>query len=166
MVRIRVLFLIAMLYSPVIWSQCAPGIPSAGNPGCIPPSQPNSPYAQGTNSPPERTESAPVWESRWGAVAMDKTSARGGTVEGRSSKSDASQIALDLCRKNGGKDCSLLLAFHDQCAALAQAPNGGAINWITATSTSEAERKALNECDGGNQCDIIYSKCSMPERRR
>lgn len=97
-----------------------------------------------------------------GAVAIDDESGRGGTVEDRESEGIARDIATDLCRKNGGNNCKVLIAYHDQCAALAQTPGGGKIFATSAVNSQKAERVALDNCNS-DRCAIIYSKCSLAQ---
>ncbi|WP_132141305.1 DUF4189 domain-containing protein [Luteibacter rhizovicinus] len=155
---------IGLLYAPIAWSQCAPGIPSAGNPGCIPPDQPNSPYNNGNSTQQQAPQPRAVWADRWGAIALDANSGRAGTITGRTSKSEANQVALDLCERDGGQDCKILLAFHNQCAAATQNLGGGTIFAASAAGKDEAERSALDDCGGRKECKVVYSQCSYPER--
>lgn len=145
-----------------VHAQCAPGVPSAGNPGCIPPNAPGSPYYQDQAPSPRSIPQTVKWSSRWGAVAIDDESGRGGTVEDRESEGIARDIATDLCRKNGGNNCKVLIAYHDQCAALAQTLGGGKIFATSAVNSQKAERMALDNCNS-DRCAIIYSKCSLAQ---
>ncbi|WP_132141304.1 DUF4189 domain-containing protein [Luteibacter rhizovicinus] len=149
---------------PAAWSQCAPGVPSAGNPGCIPPDQQNSPYYQENPAQQQPAQPQAVWADRWGAIAMDSDTGRAGTVEGQESKSDANRVALDLCSKNGGRNCAILLSFYNQCAAVSQSTDGGPVHAAGAATQKEAEERALNRCTGSKACQIVYSQCSFAER--
>lgn len=51
-----------------VHAQCAAGIPGAGNPGCIPPSQPTSPYDQPGSENSIALSPAATWEDRWGQL--------------------------------------------------------------------------------------------------
>ncbi|WP_425492572.1 DUF4189 domain-containing protein [Luteibacter aegosomaticola] len=156
----KILVLSALLWGGGASAQCAPGIPSAGNPGCIPPNQTNSPYYQGqADTPPQ-----PVarWADRWGSIAMDESGAAG-TIEGQPSESAASKEALARCEENGGRQCKTVLSFHNQCAAVAQLPTGGRIYATGSPTTKKAEEASLARC-GQSSCVIVYSECSMPVR--
>lgn len=161
----RLLLFVVLAHAPIAWSQCAPGIPGAGNPGCIPPSQPGSPYSQGGDAPIVPVPPPVRWVGGWGAVAMDEDY-RGGTVEDRDSKSEAESIALSLCKKNGGDNCKVLVTFNNQCAAMVQEVGGGTVHGNTGASTELAEQRALAACKTGTRCEVIYSKCSLPHPAR
>jgi len=86
--------------APLAWSQCAPGIPSAGNPGCIPPNQPNSPYYQGDDAETQaQTQPAAVWTDRWDAIAIDSDVGQAGVIANIPSKNEAMDIAVKTCKK-------------------------------------------------------------------
>ncbi|WP_425493790.1 DUF4189 domain-containing protein [Dyella silvatica] len=160
--------LLGCLYAPLAWSQCAPGVPSAGNPGCIPPDQSNSPYYQGGSAQQQAPQTAPqvqaVWADRWGAIAVDYKTGQAGTIEGQTSKSKADQTALSDCAKNGSPNCEVILSFHNQCAAIAW--GAGKMGYSGGPTTDVAEQKAIDRCGQGDACKIVYSKCSFAERVR
>lgn len=167
--RVFILLLFVCGYASTVRSQCAPGIPGAGNPGCIPPSAPNSPYGVGDagyGSPAEMPAPAAEWAETWGAFAKDDATGQAGTVENRDSRREAEKLAIATCEQQGGRRCEVLLAFHNQCAAFAQERGTGALNWDTGASTRIAEDRALSACKRGSGCKIIYSKCSVPKRVR
>ena len=144
-------------------AQCAPGIPGAGNPGCIPPNQPNSPYSTGNNSAPSAPQ--PRWEDRWGAIAMDPHTGRAGTVSGETSKARATRAALDKCSANGGNQCEISLSYFNQCAAIAQDSGGGPIYSVSAPQKDRAESMALSNCGKEHgSCEIVYKACSLAEQ--
>ena len=142
-------------------SQCAPGIPGAGNPGCIPPSQPNSPYYQADSGAPITPPPTSKWESRWGAVAIDSDAGTPGAIVGRTSKSDAERVAMDICQHNGGSKCKVLISFYNQCAAVSQSPKGGSLFARSAFPQQPAEERALKQC-GDSTPQVLFSECSMP----
>jgi hypothetical protein len=157
--------LLAGAYAEQAFSQCAPGIPSAGNPGCIPPDQANSPYYQ-EQAPASSVQPKVEWEDRWGAVVLDSNNGRAGTIEGKPSKSTAVASAMELCAQNGGTNCELQFTFYNQCAAIAQGIGGGKLKWSTSPDKAEADARALQRCGGKDACQIVYSQCSMPTRVR
>ncbi|WP_448098340.1 DUF4189 domain-containing protein [Luteibacter yeojuensis] len=118
--------IIALAFTTHASAQCAPGIPSAGNPGCVPTNQPNSPYYQesGPTQPPAQ---AAVWADRWGAIAIDDNSGKGGTVSSAASKSNAESEAMQRCVDNGGIQCKLMITYRNQCVAASQKLTGGQI---------------------------------------
>jgi hypothetical protein len=163
---ISALALIGCIYAPLAWSQCAPGVPSAGNPGCIPPNQSNSPYYQGGADQQQAPQQAPqpqaVWADRWGAIAMDRKTGQAGTVEGQASKSKAEETALSYCSRSGGQNCEVILSFHNQCAAVVL--GGGGWGYSGGPTPEVAQEVAIGRCGHGDACKVVYSKCSYAER--
>ncbi|WP_425478302.1 DUF4189 domain-containing protein [Frateuria defendens] len=149
-----------MFCAPEAWSQCAPGIPGAGNPACIPPNQVNSPYYQGAGV----AQPHALWEDRWGAIAIDSETGDAGTVEGQSSKSIADSAALSYCSKGKGENCKVILSFHNQCAAVAW--GAGVLGYSGGATPDVAEEMAMKGCGYSDDCKIVYSKCSYAERVR
>lgn len=144
-------------------AQCAPGVPSAGNPGCIPPNQPNSPYYQPQPSGEVPPAPRPVWADRWGAVALDTTTGSAGFATGESSKKDASRAAINDCAGAGSQNCKVLISYYNQCAALAQEDGGGVVYAATSADLGDAKTKALSDC-GKSSCSVVYSNCVAPQR--
>ena len=142
------------------WGQCAPGIPSAGNPGCIPSDQANSPYYQGQSAPAYAPRIK--WADKWGAIAVDEATGTAGTVSASANKGKAEGQALARCAENGGKGCKLIFTYHNQCVAVTQAIRGGGMFAVSAPDEPTASRLALEDC--GKDCHVLYSRCSLPER--
>lgn len=161
MISLGMLLLIAVT-SPV-FAQCAPGIPGAGNPGCIPPTAPNSPYNQGDGMPPNAAPQG-HWEDRWGSVAMDTKLGIPGVSEHMTSSSDATRVALDQCHAKGGKDCEKVLTYHNQCVAVAQDRAGGKVYTSSDPKVEGAAEDALSRCGGSGKCLVRYQSCSYQER--
>lgn len=159
--------LLFVLLSPLAaWAQCGAGIPGAGNPGCIPPTAPGSPYAQpgDPNLPPPNAGPAPVWEDRWGAIAIDyQNGAAGGAYKG-ASKDDAIQLAMQRCEHSGGTQCEVTVSFVNQCAAIAQKTSGGLVYPATAADTNEASARALRKCGNSKDCEVTSTLCANPVR--
>lgn len=162
--RILMSALLLLGTSQVAVSQCAPGVPSAGNPGCIPPNQQNSPYYHGDSQRPEVTQPQARWENRWGAIAVDLALAQGGTSVGQTSEASASREAVSRCISNGGKNCEVLQVFKNQCAAVVQPSDGGPLSTATAATEQEALSRAISRCGRGDTCQMIFKECSLPER--
>ena len=155
-------FLTAALVLPALtYGQCAPGIPGAGNPGCIPPNQPNSPYYQSENGAP--IKAPPKWADRWGAVAMDIDHGKAGAMVGRNSKQEAESVATDICRTRGGSACEILISFYNQCAAVVQSSRGGIVFSNSGYPKERAEERALARCNDSS-CHVVFSECSLPEQ--
>ena len=160
--KIVVLFFLLVLgFSEVLLAQgCGAGIPSAGNPGCIPPDRSNSPYYQrdmdATSSPRE------VWVDRWGAIAFGRTSILG-VSEGKVSKRDAEDAALEDCTAQGGRNCKVDLSYYNQCAAVAWGASGSAS--VGAATVERASENSMKVCRQRTvDCQIFYSACSLAER--
>jgi hypothetical protein len=160
--------LITFLYLPLAWSQCS-GVSAGG--GCVPPPcSPGSPLA--CNQQPQQTQQQAatqpraVWADRWGAIAIDENTGQVGTIERQPSNTEANRIALSECARVGGASCRILLSFHNQCAAAAQYPSGGALSAAGNPTKQGAEQAAISHCDEGNACRVIYSECSFAERVR
>jgi hypothetical protein len=143
-------------------AQCGNGIPSAGNPGCIPPDRSNSPYYNGGggNAPPPPRA---VWANRWGAIAMDKKTGNYGVSANQEKHGEANQVAMSDCASDGSSNCEIILSYHDECAAFAGGP--GRMGAAGRAEISEAKAIALSSCSkNGAACTILYSACSLPVR--
>jgi hypothetical protein len=162
----RILFALACAIGMSVASaQCAPGIPSAGNPGCIPPNQPTSPYYQGQDNVETQapTELPAQWADRWGAISLDDVDSKAGATIGKSSKREASRGALAVCKEHGGSHCEVVITYHNQCAAVAQKDTGGTAGLASAASIDEAIDLAIQKCSDSS-CRVIYSACSYAEQ--
>jgi hypothetical protein len=158
---------LSLLWAGTAFAQCAPGIPSAGNPGCIPPNQPNSPYYQGNaNVDSEPAPPPPVrWGDRWGAISIDPTDSKAGSSVNQTSERSAKKRSMDICAEDGGRQCKVVLTFVNQCAAIAVPTENGSYSTATAADSTEAESRALTRCSSdGSSCKVIYSECSLPVR--
>jgi hypothetical protein len=163
----KLLLLILVAYAPISWSQCAPGIPGAGNPGCIPPSAPGSPYGQPDSAGPlPPSVPAPVWEDRWGAIAIDYTNGAAGGANKEATKSGATQLAVERCMHSGGTHCEVTVSFVNQCAAIAQKAGRGLVYPATAANSEadEAARRAITKCGDSSECKVVASLCSYAVR--
>lgn len=162
--KLSVSALIATLFAaPIAWSQCAPGVAPAGNPGCIPQDRPESPYFHG--NPDQLGSSAPtptaVWANRWGAIVADTKNGKTGVSTAQASRNAATRLAMNECNKHGGLRCELILAYHDQCAAVAY--GSGLMGYAGSPTEMEAKQLALKKC-ANTECKVVYSACSLPER--
>jgi hypothetical protein len=147
---------------------CADGfIPNpvpGGTPGqnqCVP--------IPGQNRGPSGGGGAEVrWARRWGAFAADTAASKVGLSTGMTSKRKAEKAAQEHCRSKGGVQCKTLLAYYDQCGAVAWGPmqNGrGDLISANAPRKKEAEELALQDCSRtSDKCEIFFSECSYPER--
>jgi hypothetical protein len=162
------LLLVCATYASCIQAQeCPEGIPSAGNPDCLPPDDANSPYYQGDRNGQTAQPAQPpvVWASRYGAVAYDSVSGAEGHITDQSSKSQAESTVLSFCSQHGGTNCKVLVSYYNQCAAIAQVSGGGQMGTGRALHPQQAEQLAMDACQkGASNCKIVYSACSLPVR--
>lgn len=136
---------------------CPYGIPSAGNPGCVPPDQ----SYQSIKEIPVR---GPEWQKTWGAIAFGKTSIVG-TSTGLKSKHKAEKEALNQCRAKGGNECRISLSYQNQCAVIAWGESSASTQ--SAESIETASTLAIKSCGKSTaDCQIFYSNCSDPVRIR
>jgi hypothetical protein len=147
---------------------CPAGIPSAGNPLCIPQDNENSPYYQrplSSKPPPQH------WQLTWGAVAMSAGGDGGvGVSVGKYSRFDAGNEAILQCELVSETACELVLSYHNQCAVIAWPsrdgdPVGGETIVRGGASIDVASNGALAACrslHNGNDCEIVYSACTKP----
>lgn len=169
------LVLVLVLASGVALAEgsCPPGsypIGGQGVQGCAPIPGGGSGAAGDTRGPVATGK----WETRWGAVADDSSAEVNGNVPtgaavSQKSQKAASSLALSRCAELGGRKCKVKLTYFNQCIAMAD-PVGdrlpGAITVASRAKTVDlAKGNALQECRGarGQQCDIVYSACSMSE---
>ena len=163
----RLVLLIGLLVAGTpVAAQCPAGIPSAGNPGCIPPDQSNSPYYQSGSGAPKAP--AAQWADRWGAIAIDNRD--GGTGLGVaqmvSSERKAKTVAMDECVAKGGQRCKVILTYRNQCGVVVVGNAGW--NSMSAESVEKATELGVSRCerDGLRECKVYYSNCSFAERVR
>jgi Domain of unknown function (DUF4189) len=161
----RTVCLILFLSAPTYASaQCPAGIPSAGNPQCVPPdvfynSLPN------TDPPPLPS---PKWATRWGSIAVGI--GPGGGVVGASrdatSKRKAEKEAMKQCRQHtDSRDCRIEISYYNQCGVLAWGENY--YHTARAATVSEASGIAISSCNTRtSNCKLFYSNCSYPVRVR
>lgn len=132
--------------------------------GCVP----------GGNDPPLQQQQQPVgprWETRWGAIAIDKapTNAGLGVVTGMASKRRAEKAAMADCEAKGGAGCKVSLAYRNQCAVVVAGYYGSTQGYSIsqgAPTVREAAEIGMRECesDGATGCTLYYSACSYAER--
>lgn len=132
-------------------------IHSPGVMGCAP--MPSPPSAPG-----------PRWLSKWGAVATDAENAGPhGVSNNERSERRATKLAMERCRKGGGKRCEISATYSNACYFSAMPHDGqvfvpGFRHFAWGPRAEEAEGVALEKCQASNhrQCRIEYSACSLP----
>lgn len=148
---------------------CPSGIPSGGNPMCIPPNVEGSPYY---SAPAAQEVLRSQWQLTWGAIATDSETGDVGVVVGEFSRSKAKRKAMSRCAADGARKCKVELAYKNQCAVIAwpsengQPVGGGASVIQSGPSVAIATELALKACTaergGRDTCTIIYSDCTIP----
>ncbi|HBZ47047.1 MAG TPA: hypothetical protein DEO93_07210 [Stenotrophomonas sp.] len=178
-VVMRILLMLGLLATPYLAfaeGRCPPGqypVGGQGAGGCAP-----IPGSGGGSSESGSPVPTGKWEDRWGAIA-EESSPRApgvplatGVSESRKTKREANAVALEECKKVGGKKCTVTMTYFNQCVALADPTidqlkaRGGKSIGYRAKTDEDAKALALKECeglDGGQQCRIIYSACSLSE---
>jgi hypothetical protein len=141
--------------------RCPPGYFPTNNPdfvGCAPN---NAPTLSGSGSTPEPADPGPRWDFRWGAIAVDGDAGKFAGADGLATPDKAKKAAIKLCRKNGGKQCRILIEYHNQCGALVWGDNQYA--GFYGALPEEVQKRALESCSGLTaNCKIYYLGCSYP----
>lgn len=106
------------------------------------------------------------WESRWGAIASDEANGITGAVDSRKGKRRANKGALSECQARGGKECKVMLSYHDQCVVIIQGNAGAA--YTHAASIEYATQLGMEACRkrDDSDCHVYYEACSLPVRVR
>lgn len=156
------------LASPAVAQNCPAGIPSGGNPHCIPPDRPESPYYNGSKAyinsapSPQPIVVQTRWADRWGAIAADGLAGALGFAVGFPTKRDAEHAAMSKCRNEGGGKCTLDLSFRNGCAVFML---GSKMSYTaSAADMSSAKKYGMQLCGkADNNCRVYESACSMAE---
>lgn len=147
---------------------CPAGIPSAGNPMCLPPDRPESPYYNGSGAYVQQPVQPQIilikrqWVDRWGAIAVDAEAGSLGFVTGLKNKEEAQLAALNDCKRKGGGACEINLSFFNQCAVFVTGKKFYSSQG--APTIEKAKNLALKRCSSKTtNCRIYQSACSMSE---
>jgi Domain of unknown function (DUF4189) len=101
------------------------------------------------------------WETRWGAIATDGSSAAVGTVIGLKSKRQATTTAMKQCRAKGGKACKVIGSYYNQCAVIVSGDKQHQA--ISAATINEAAEIGMSKCSSiDTNCRVYYAECSPP----
>lgn len=161
MIKLKVvLFILMILVSRSVLSQCATGVDTGGG-ACIPPDAPGMPDYQPPPNPQRQVQ--PAWVDQWGAFAVDEKTGQAGSVEDQPSQRKANEMALADCGMHGSSNCQVLLSFHNQCGVVVQ---GELVAYARGPDQRETEKNALAHCGTSRSCKIVYSACSYPKRIR
>jgi hypothetical protein len=147
---------------------CPPGwIPYSAGGGGVAACGPDPSYNQEPPSQaPQSTQSTPVWQSRWGAIATDAPHGALGVTTHMPNQQTAEIGALADCHAKGGSNCQIQVSYSNSCAALAVSDvSGGTASRISSTQAEEAAMKVCKD-GGGTNCHVYYSACSAPAQIR
>jgi len=144
---------------------CPPGMYPVGGQGvqgCAPIPGAGGSTAQQVPAPPPRPTGK--WHKTWGAMAIGRDGDTG-VSKGKDSKREAEKVALAQCATWGADDCKVMLAYENQCAAIAspKGSNTGA-SFAGGPTIESASNTSMKSCikAGGVRCEIVYSDCSEP----
>jgi hypothetical protein len=103
----------------------------------------------------------------YAAVAISPTTLVAGASHGQNSQSDAEQTALQVCQRNGGKDCTVLTWGENYCIGLAESFADKKYGFYVGTSRDESAAGALARCQssGGKSCVTITAPCASDDAR-
>ncbi len=94
-----------------------------------------------------------------GAIAVDDeegdTDPGYGVITGAASRDEAGREALAECKKQGNKNCKVVVRF-DKCGAYASSKKNSGIGF--GGTLAVARTKAMEEC-GASGCKIIVAEC-------
>lgn len=159
MKRALLLVLMLMVSDFALAQGCPSGISSAGNPGCIPPDQSNSPHYQPGSS--NQAVSGQRWETRWGIFVLDQKTGLG-ISSGMSSKREAQNVAMADCRAKGGTNCKVELVYSNQCGVLIEGSRG--YNTAAADTVEQAISIGMKTCQRADAgCKLYFSECSQAQ---
>lgn len=105
------------------------------------------------------------WLKTWGAIAGSPSTDLIGVSAGERSKEEAERVALTKCAAEGDRNCTITLAYHNQCIAYAAPSSGNGTSYVASAPTeAEALDDAILSCSdtGGGRCVRFYSACSEP----
>lgn len=175
----RLLLVVALLVGSMTLARsasaeggCPPGmypIGGQGVQGCAP--IPGAAGAQSSSSTPAPPRPTGRWHDAWGAIAHSKSTSLVGTATAETSRRSAERSALKKCAVEGAKDCTVVMAYTNQCFAWV-VPNvagpGAHSGMARAATMEQANELAQKECkDGaGDACKPFYSDCAEPTFER
>jgi len=109
------------------------------------------------------------WITTWGAIAMGSIDSvtNYGVPTGKMSKAEAEADVLRRCASHGETDCRVVLAYHNQCAVIAEPHingkplSGGTVKFVGAATIAEAGEYAKSQCRKENKdkyrlCAVLH----------
>ena len=172
---VRARILLALLFFVGNGARAEDGCPQGTYPGgqntgqiCVPIPGYSGPATSAAQQAPE-----PIWESRWGAIAIASRDKEGpnelgegikdlGIARRKISEGLAQQHALQDCQLHGD-GCKLMLTYHDQCGVVVWGDSQ--VAFASAKTIDEAEDAAMKDCTPYSaNCKLYYYDCSYPAR--
>ena len=136
-------------------------------PGQYPPNPSNTsvcypfPESQGPAAVQQLQAPRGHWETRWGAIAIDTSSASLGSVVGMQNRQKAEKAALMQCRARGGNACKVDITYYNQCAVMIL--GNKKYNTASAATINDATKLGMQTCSAADtNCRVYYAECSPP----
>lgn len=171
---LKLLAAMAMLGGPISSAlaegRCPPGqypVGGQGVGGCAP----IPGYRGGSSSQQNGPQMRRDWaEERYGAFVLSDSTPDAGVAADEGSDAEAKGVALTNCRRNGAKDCRIVLSYKNQCASWVVPPRdapGAKVGFGLGNSPEAAVANGMERCiaGAGDTCSSVYSGCSLPEWR-
>ena len=107
---------------------------------------------------------APVY---FAALAISKADFRAGSAHGQPSRAAAEQLALQICRRNGGANCKVLNSGNGLCFGLAMSTHHNNFGQDYDADRARAGAKALARCTatGVADCWVVVATCAGDDPR-
>ncbi|WP_394001328.1 DUF4189 domain-containing protein [Luteimonas sp. WGS1318] len=104
---------------------------------------------------------APNQSQSWGAFSIAAAEEGAISLTGwainHGTEADASDAALEMCSRRGGKECEVDLVFVNQCASVATSATETAAS--RDRTLRRARRSAMQAC--GSDCRVLYEGCTV-----
>ena len=141
---------------------CPGGLVPAPTGACVSQAEANQMQAASAGAATPRY-TGPLWQDRFGAIAVDGATGSVGWSSAATSKRNAQKSAIEDC---GGEGCKIRIEARNTCLAVAW--GGGISGFGRDVDLHVVESTALDSCKkgGGSNCKLVYSACSLPVRIR
>lgn len=155
------LFLVAILLFFSNHTKAENGCPDGMAPGQTQSQQTPTCFPIPNYSPKQLPQNYGHWETRWGAIAIGRTSL--GTVVGMRNKRTAVKAALSKCKSSGnGTGCAISITFYNQCGVIAWGDS--ILSSVGGPTIEAASKTGLKQCSQSSaNCKIYYAECSHAE---
>lgn len=160
-----VLLLLVIPNSVAAQAACPPGMIPYGTGTDVSSCGPDGSQNQVTNASTSIAP-APIWQSRWGAIATYAPTGVLGVSTYLPTRDQAIQSAIADCKAKGGPTCKLEVAYDNECAAVVVGSTG--YNVAADPTLGGAIDSGMETCrsSGAEGCHTYYSACSLPVRVR